>query len=90
MSLQWLFSPKLSDLAYAIRTTVASLMALGIALWMELGEPQWAAMTVWNVAQASRGKSLSKAKWRLIGTAIGFSMSILLISAFNQMGELFF
>lgn len=88
--LQWLFAPKPSSIGFALRTTCASLMALAIALWMELGSPQWAAMTVWIVAQGSRGESISKAKWRIVGTAMGFMMSITLISAFNQMAWLFF
>ncbi|QHI95304.1 hypothetical protein GT348_02560 [Aristophania vespae] len=56
---------------FALRTTIVSLIALGIAFWMELGEPQWAAMTVWIVAQSSRGMSHSKGKWRIIGTLGG-------------------
>ncbi|KAA8389271.1 FUSC family protein [Acetobacter tropicalis] len=88
--LQWLFAPSLSAVGFAVRTTAAALIALVIALWMELDDPQWAAMTVWIVAQGSRGESLSKARWRLVGTAIGVVMSITLISAFIQQAWLFF
>ncbi|WP_208858907.1 FUSC family protein [Acetobacter ascendens] len=86
----WLISPTPAAIGFAVRTTAAALLALVIALWMELDDPQWAAMTVWIVAQGSRGESLSKARWRLVGTAIGVIMSITLISAFNQNAWLFF
>lgn len=88
--LRWLFAPSLPALGFAVRTTAAALIALVIALWMELDDPQWASMTVWIVAQGSRGESISKAKWRLVGTAIGVVMSITLISAFIQQAWLFF
>nr|WP_242008488.1 FUSC family protein [Acetobacter ghanensis] len=88
--MSWLLAPTPSAIGFALRTTAAALIALVIALWMELDDPQWAAMTVWIVAQGSRGESMSKARWRLVGTAIGVIMSITLISAFNQTAWLFF
>lgn len=90
LPLSWLLAPTPSAIGFALRTTAAALIALVIALWMELDDPQWAAMTVWIVAQGSRGESLSKARWRLVGTGIGVVMSITLISAFNQTAWLFF
>lgn len=87
---RWLFAPTPAALGFAVRTTTASLMALCIAMWMELDDPQWAAMTVWVVAQGSRGESLSKSRWRLVGTAMGVICSITLISAFCQKPWLFF
>ncbi|UMM64561.1 p-hydroxybenzoic acid efflux pump subunit AaeB [Aristophania vespae] len=75
---------------FALRTTIVSLIALGIAFWMELGEPQWAAMTVWIVAQSSRGMSHSKGKWRIIGTLGGVIAAIILIASFPQYPWLFF
>ncbi|MBO1323852.1 FUSC family protein [Acetobacter sp. TBRC 12305] len=88
--LAWLLAPTPAAVGFALCTTTAALIALVIALWMELDDPQWAAMTVWIVAQGSRGESLSKARWRLVGTGIGVVMSITLISAFNQNAWLFF
>ncbi|MEX2743623.1 FUSC family protein [Rhizobium mongolense] len=75
---------------FAVRTTAASLTALYIALALDLGEAKWAAMTVWIVAQPTRGMSLSKAQYRLAGTLVGAFVSILLVSAFAQTPELFF
>ncbi|MBS1084771.1 FUSC family protein [Gluconobacter sphaericus] len=89
MRFGWLFAPSITSVMFALRTTVASLLALAIALWMELGEPQWAAMTVWIVAQNSRGESISKGRWRLVGTMIGMVMAIVLMAAFPQYPWLF-
>lgn len=82
--LRWLFAPKASDLGFALRTTCAAFLALTLALWMEMDSPQWAAMTTWIVAQNSRGQSLSKAKWRLIGTCIGACAGVALLCALPQ------
>lgn len=87
---RWLFAPTPQAVEFAFRNTVASLLALAIALWMELDSPVWALLTVWAVAQASRGESLSKARWRLAGTLIGGVASVLLIAAFPQEPWLFF
>jgi uncharacterized membrane protein YccC len=78
------------SLGFALRTTAASLAALYIALRFDLEEPKWAAMTVWVVAQAGRGSSLSKSQWRLIGTVVGAAAGVVLIALFAQTPELFF
>lgn len=88
--LSWLYAPRLSALGFSIRTTIAALVALAIALWMELGQPQWAPMTVWIVAQGTLGESLSKARWRVAGTLGGIVSAIALASAFPQAPWLFF
>ncbi|CAM3142250.1 FUSC family protein [Komagataeibacter xylinus] len=86
----WFFAPSARDLLFSLRTTVTSLVALSIAFWMELGQPQWAAMTVWIVAQNTIGESLSKAHWRVIGTLAGAVAAIVLISAAPQQPWVFF
>lgn len=88
-SLGWLFSPSQDAFFYAARTTFAALVALVIALWMELDSPQWAPMTVWIVAQGTRGETLSKAKWRIYGTIIGTIGGIAMIALFPQEWGLF-
>ena len=82
--LRWLFAPGLFTFGYALRTTITSLIALGIALWWELGSPQWAALTVWMVAQGTRGKSVAKARWHLFGMVVGTICAVLLVAAFPQ------
>lgn len=80
----------LNAVFFALRTTIASLVALAIAFWMELGQPQWAAMTVWIVAQNSRGMSLSKGRWRIIGTFAGMISGVALVSMAPQAPWMFF
>jgi len=87
---RWLYAPTPQSVGFALRTTAAALLATGIALWMELDSPVWAAMTVWAVAQSTRGESLSKARWRIIGTIIGALAAVALIAAFPQAPWLFF
>lgn len=74
---------------FAVRTTAASLVALYIALLLDLDEPKWAAMTVWIVAQSSRGMSLSKSQYRLLGTVAGAAVALVLVALFAQTPELF-
>lgn len=86
----WLFAPKLTSVGFSLRTTFASLLALAIAFWMELGQPQWAAMTVWIVAQGTRGESISKGRWRVVGTLAGVASAVALVSMAPQQPWLFF
>lgn len=79
-----------SALAFAVRTTIASMAALYLAFALDFEEPQWAAMTVWIVAQGSRGMSLSKSQYRLAGTIVGATVAVALIALFVQTPELFF
>lgn len=81
---RWLFAPDLLSFGYALRTTVSALIALGIALWWELGSPQWAALTVWMVAQGTRGKSIAKARWHMFGMVVGTLCAILLVACMPQ------
>ncbi|MBO1324300.1 FUSC family protein [Acetobacter sp. TBRC 12305] len=87
---RWLFAPTSADLGFAVRTSAAAILSLLIAMWMELDSPAWAPLTVWVVATASRGETLSKARWRLVGTGIGCCMGVGLIAAFPQETGLFF
>ncbi|MUG89878.1 FUSC family protein [Bombella sp. ESL0385] len=80
----------LSAVFFSLRTTIACLVALAIALKMEMGGPQWAAMTVWIVAQNSRGMSLSKGRWRIAGTMLGMVGGIGLIAIAPQHPWIFF
>ena len=86
---KWLYAPSLLNFGYALRTTIASLIALGIALWWELGSPQWAPLTVWMIAQGSRGKSLAKARWHMFGMVVGTLIAIALVATAPQQPLLF-
>ncbi len=63
--------PKRADWIFAIRATIAGLVALSIAYALKLENPQWAMMTVFIVAQPVAGMVLAKGFFRLAGTIIG-------------------
>ncbi|AZV37795.1 FUSC family protein [Komagataeibacter xylinus] len=86
----WIYAPSLADLGFAVRTSCAAILSLLIAMWMELDSPQWAPLTVWVVAQSSRGESLSKARWRIVGTLAGSVAAMTLMAAFPQAPAMFF
>ncbi len=86
----WLFVPSLNGFLFALRTTIAACLSLGIALWLELDSPIWAPMTVWSVAQLTRGESLSKARWRIAGTLIGGTAALIFVGIYPQAPWLFF
>ncbi|WP_239020362.1 FUSC family protein [Novacetimonas pomaceti] len=88
--MQWLFCPAPQAVGFALRNTLASLLALAVAFWMELDSPQWAVATVWSVAQVRRGESMSKARWRIVGTMAGAIAAVVFIAAFPQQAWLFF
>lgn len=88
--LKWLVAPSCGDVAFAVRSAFAAGLSLVIAMAMELDSPQWAPLTVWVVAQSSRGESLSKARWRIAGTILGCCVAVGLIAAFPQSPALFF
>lgn len=88
--MQWLFCPTPQAVGFALRNTLASLLALAVAFWMELDSPQWAVATVWSVAQVRRGESMSKARWRIVGTMAGAIAAVVFIAAFPQQAWLFF
>lgn len=88
--LKWLLEPSVGDIAFALRSALAAGLSLLIAMWMELDSPQWAPLSVWVVAQSSRGESLSKARWRILGTLVGCCVGVTLIASFPQETALFF
>ncbi|TGD99354.1 FUSC family protein [Methylobacterium nonmethylotrophicum] len=67
---QWLFALKISG---------AALLALGIALWVDLPRPYWAMATVYITMQPLSGATRSKAVYRVAGTLIGVSMAVVLV-----------
>src|SRR5215469_11673220 len=76
-------------MAFAVRTWLASVLALFIAFFIQLDEPFWAGLAVWIVAQRIPGMTLSKSFYRILGTVIGTTMGVVLIALFSQTPELF-
>jgi uncharacterized membrane protein YccC len=48
------------NIVFSLRTAAAAILALAIALWLELGDPQWATLTVYVLAQPTVGAALGK------------------------------
>ncbi|WP_336763743.1 FUSC family protein [Asaia sp. VD9] len=71
-------------IGFSLRSWAAICLALATAFWAQLDAPAGAAVTVMIITQPLRGQALSKALYRLIGTALGVAASILLIACFSQ------
>ncbi len=66
-------------LGFAGYTSVAALAALACASLLGLTHPYWAALTVWVIAQPTRGLLLGRAMARLTGTVMGAGIGFLLL-----------
>lgn len=75
--------PTRSDWIFALRTVSAGLIALLVAYALNLGQPQWAMMTVFIVAQPVAGMVLAKGFYRLAGTLAGATAAILITRLFG-------
>jgi len=76
------------NFAFAVRTAGAAILALAIAYWFELSDPQWATMTVYLLAQPTVGAALAKGAWRAGGTLAGGISGLALVGLFSQAPEL--
>jgi len=56
---------------YMFKTIAAALLALGIAMRLELPQPRTAMTTVFILMQPESGKVLAKSFYRLGGTVVG-------------------
>lgn len=86
---KWLYAPSRSALGLALRTGITSLIALYIALWMEMSSPFWAPLTVWMVALLTPEESNAKARWHLFGTILGTVAAVTSVAVFPQQAALF-
>lgn len=85
----WLEPETALALIFALKTFAASLLALLIAFWAGLDDPRWAFLTVFVVSQPDRGLVLAKSFYRILGTIAGLLVTVALVFAFAQYGELF-
>lgn len=60
-----------APLIFGLHTTAAALLALALCSTAGIHHPWWAAMTVWLVAQPTRGLFIERCVARLAGTAVG-------------------
>jgi uncharacterized membrane protein YccC len=85
----WLNHGTEVGLTFAVKTYVASLLALYIAFWLGLDDPRWSFLTVFVVSQPDSGFVLTKSFYRILGTTAGLFVTTALVFALAQYGELF-
>ena len=85
----WLNHATEVGLTFAVKTYVASLLALYIAFWLGLDDPRWSFLTVFVVSQPDSGFVLTKSFYRILGTIAGLFVTTALVFALAQYGELF-
>jgi uncharacterized membrane protein YccC len=68
--------PTLSEWLFSWKTFAAGILALYIALYLDLPRPYWAMATVYITTQPLAGATRSKALYRVMGTAIGAAFSV--------------
>src|SRR5258705_6791881 len=71
-------------LLYAFLLWAAMCLALFVAFWLELDNPFWAGTSAAIVCQPQLGASLRKGWFRMIGTAVGATMIVILTACFPQ------
>ena len=76
-------------LLFGLRLWASVSLALYVAFWLQLDEPFWAGASAGIVCQPQLGASLRKGWFRMIGTVIGASVSVLLVACFPQDRALF-
>ncbi|MBZ9783634.1 FUSC family protein [Pseudomonas sp. REP124] len=76
--------PPARDWFYGVRTFAASMIALYIALLMQMPRPYWAMATVYIVSNPFLGPTTSKALYRAIGTFLGAAAAVLFVPMFVQ------
>ena len=76
--------PPARDWFYGVRTFAASMIALYIALLMEMPRPYWAMATVYIVSSPFVGPTSSKAVYRALGTLIGLLLRYFLYRCLSR------
>lgn len=74
---------------HLLKTAIAALLALGIAMRLELSSPRTAMATVAVLMQPFSGMVLSKSFYRIVGTTLGMIAAVMLGALFPQQAELY-
>src|ERR1700741_4301325 len=74
--------------AFAVRIWIAAVVALLASFWLQLETPSSAMLTVMILAEPTRGQALEKAGYRLIATALGVVVSIVIVGSLSQTRDL--
>lgn len=81
-------SPTVSELLFSAKCFAASMLALYVSLAAGLPRPFWAMMTAYIVASPFSGAVRSKALFRVCGTLIGSTATILMVPRMANAPEL--
>jgi len=79
-ALKFLSSLDRQGFYFALRLSASSLVALMVATFLGIPNSYWAAMTVWIVAQRTRGLLMERGLYRLIGTGVGAAAGFILMA----------
>jgi uncharacterized membrane protein YccC len=71
-------------LLFGLRLWASVCLALYVAFWLELDNPQWAGTTAALVCQPHLGASLRKGWFRMIGTVVGAVAIVVIPPAFRK------
>lgn len=74
---------------HLLKTVAAALLAMGIAMLLELPSPRTAMVTVFVLMQPMSGMVLAKSFYRVVGTAAGMTAALVLGGVFVQQPELY-
>jgi len=74
---------------FVMKTTVAALLAMGISMRLELGQPVTAMVTVFILMHPQTGMVLTKSLYRIFATLAGALASLVLLGLFAQERVLF-
>lgn len=81
---RWAIEGARASAGFAVRTTAAAQLALLAASALGLHHTHWAAMSVWLVAQPTRGLLLEKSILRVVGTLVGAAAGFALLALFSR------
>ena len=79
--------PGVDEWLFAVKTFAAAMLAVYVALIIGLDRPYWAMATVYIVSQPLTGTLRSKALFRLLGTLIGATATVVLVPNLVDMPE---
>ena len=74
---------------FGLRAWLACMLALYLSFLLQIDEPLWAGLTVWQGIQPAPGMAISRGFWRVVGVLIGAVMGVVLTALFPQAPELF-
>lgn len=74
---------------FGLRAWLACMLALYLSFLLQIDEPLWAGLTVWQGIQPAPGMAISRGFWRIVGVVIGAVMGVVLTALFPQAPDMF-